>query len=346
MLKVVIHDTDSHYLNRLINQLSNIKQSHYEFSAYSDLVHLKKSMEADAAVDVLISSDNDLVMDKRWITEKRAIHLSEHKNLGDKTSLFKYQDVQRFLNELDVLLGYIEVEVGNQDKAKVTLVVSAEGKSGKSTVSVAAAKISAFAYKTIMLTFETHSALDQLLNTQYQMSMTDLFYTIKKKSQLQQEDYHQLFYKDDHLGFYVMKPFESFADLQVIETDDLNKLFGILMDDCGFKRIIIEAGGLTGLSHTLVQHSHEIWVVKGNDKYSDIRGLRLTNELRRLVTSNYPTIKVIANTLSTSKPASHDNADDCQLPYESLLDFSFQSPKLSVMSMDYYCVLNRFMTGA
>lgn len=346
MLRVVIYDLDQQYLNRLINQLSSAKQSHYDFSAYSDFHHLVNALVTGEKVDVLITCNESQVLDKCQASVGKTILLTENRDEDNSTSLFKYQAVHQFISDLDKMLGYTKIEVASQGKAKVTLVVSAEGKSGRSSLATAAAKLSGVTYKTVLLTFEVFSAVDQLLDMEQHMSMTDLFYTIKKKSPLKELDFNNLFYLDDQLGFYAMKPLESIADLQVISVDDLNDLFTILMEGCGFKRIIIDAGSVTPLIRTLAEKSHEIWIVQSNDQYSGIRGGRLLNELRHLVSANDSTIKVIANTTTVANDDNTSNESDCILPYEALLDFSYKSSQLHVMSMNYYRVLYRFMTGA
>ncbi len=344
MFNVLVYDEDRDYIAKLALELSRMNSAAYIFTACSTLEALKKQVGNAQHFDILVY-DLKLKQLKEYIGgDVRHILLAEQLNRDAESEVFKYQNVEAFVEALDRAIGIKSKGDADLSTLKISLILSAEGGSGKTNFAIALAKVYSMDYDTVLLTFEPHSDLSERLNLKESKTMTDLFYMIKRQEQGISKGFRNQFEKDDHLGFTAIAPFNSYRDMQSLCQGDITALFKSIAAECGFKRIVIDtAGGLNGMNTELIEQVQEVFVVEGSKAHSAIRRDKLIRDLDKI--KNEPLFKVqtLKNlTDSTQQQKYAGNNDKC-LPFEPCIEASYRSPVYTLLELPYYKAISELI---
>lgn len=185
---------------------------------------------------------------------------------GEVGSLNIYQRSSAILEDVQRL---ISVCCGTKDivnrKEKIVAVYSAEGGSGKTTISYLTAVQSAKSRKTAYLNLEPLFLPYGFYEQQFRHSMEQLLFAMKGGTKLQELLYETLQQNED--GVYVLPEIKSFGDYKEINTDIIDKLCEAV-SAAGIEWIFLDLpGGVSSFTEKILEMScHILWCFSGTEK--------------------------------------------------------------------------------
>lgn len=281
-IKIAILDSDTVYLQRLVNTF---------YSKYPNKLEIYSFTELDTAVNALTElnpsvflANQTFEMDLNKIPSTCAFaYLLNSPGINEfngKAALCKFQKLEQIYKQILNLYSSIAGNTSNKPKisdrkSKIITFVSPSGGVGSSSMAAACAMhFAAQSHKVLYFNLELYSSTDVIFAADGQFCMSDVIFALKNKKvnlSIKLESY----VKRDKSGVYFFSQPKLALDMLELQWEDTERLLSELISSAEYEYIIVDADfGLSPDKLKLYSESDAIVLVSDGSEISNLKLFR------------------------------------------------------------------------
>lgn len=275
-------DPDSSYTERFSRYLQHRPELPYTVYTFQDFDVLRRFSDRNS-IDLLLNGDENSPEKASLIHARDTVLLSSDPNMKSSSSgrcIYKYQSGDSLLKELFPGYGSTKsMPVRNSpDDAKLYLIFSPIGRSGKTGFSLCLSQELAKSRKVLYVTLE-ETADFPLTSSSEKNTLSELFYLFKEHK-LDRNAVESSMLSLEDSGFFLLQPVRLPEDLSVLNDLELSDFIDSLRTLCGMDAIILDTDSIPSRYLSILPSANRIFVPVSNDIHSDGKLSRFESMLR------------------------------------------------------------------
>lgn len=292
-LNLVIADRDERYTGSLARYIRSIQTGRFAVDVFTQEKPFNEYLQVrDTKPDILLISPEFINSNLKEDSKCAVIILSDGKTSfanDNFTHINKYQTGERIVNEIIDLYTDLMPHSGqvpdNSRSAVIATVFSAQGGSGKTTLSAGIASLMAgTGLRVFYLNLETFNSSGLFLNVpDSPCGLSDLFYSIKEKKYNLPAKLDILKIFDSRLKIHYFKPADCGIEIDELTENDIS----ILLDEIkktGMSEIIVvdTESSMSRKNLAILNKSDVVLVVAAQNEAAGVKLNALTVELGKI----------------------------------------------------------------
>lgn len=272
-IKLAILDSDSNYLNRMVNTFGMKYAENLEIYSFTDEKIALKMVEENK-IDLLLSADT-FDIDVSTLPKRCAfaylVEMTDVDSIKEQVAVCKFQRADLIYKQILSLYSEKAANISglkiNDSDCKIIVFSSPSGGVGNSSIAAACAmKLARDGKRTLYLDLQLYGGTDIFFQSEGQFDMTDIIYALKsKKTNISLKIEGCI--KRDISGVYFFSQPKLVLDMMELGTEEIIRLISELRLSGGYEYIIIDKDfGITKDDFQLyVLANHLVIVGDGSD---------------------------------------------------------------------------------
>ena len=288
-IKLAILEDDKSYLNRIVTAFHTKYSDKLEIYSFTDAEVALETLDS-AKIDVLIASDSfdiDVTRLPKRCGFAYLVDSREIDSLKEQMAICKFQKADLIYKQILSLYSEVISNISglklNVDECKISVVTSASGGTGSSTVAASCAvNYAKKGRKVLYLNLEDFGSADVFFESDGQFDMSDIVYALKsRKTNLMLK--LESCVKQDASGVYFFSQPKVALDLLELDTNEILFLISQLEMTGTFDYILVDMEfGLDEKYLKIYEKTHAIVLVGDGSEISNLKTLRAFQALTTL----------------------------------------------------------------
>jgi cellulose biosynthesis protein BcsQ len=280
-INLIIAETDSAYLNGLVNYLSANYEDIFRITCFTKREYLEKYINSDRTVDILLIKPEIYYEDISKNFIKSIIILNDNKNINEFKGYHvvkKYQTGERLCKEILDIYNSSNPKCCDEHKLKSTdsniiTLYSPIGGIGKSVIAISTAlQLTKLNKKVLYLNLEDLQSTSVFFNCNTCKNTSDLLYFVKERDEKFREVLQSIAMKDEDTGINYLAPVDSVLDIEDLRADDINFMLSKLIEANIYNYIIIDLSSrFNSIYKVIFEKSSKVIVPVGQGELSCIK---------------------------------------------------------------------------